>query len=156
MYFWFLTDLFLLIKFWNFNKQLERLEKGKWEMGNGKNEKDKGKAADWKERLGVVYSTNPEFSYETGDESGPETLPPQQQNLRVMLDRKQRKGKEVTLILGFVGTDEDLKELARKLKTRLGTGGSAKDGEIIIQGDFRERVMEFLVSEKFKVKKAGG
>ena len=123
-------------------------------MGDGKRET--GNASDWKSRLGVVFSTNPEFSYNTGDEPGEETLPPQQQNLRVMLDRKQRKGKEVTLILGFVGTDEDLKELARKLKTRLGTGGSAKDGEIIIQGDFRDRVMEFLVSEKFKVKKAGG
>jgi translation initiation factor 1 len=73
-----------------------------------------------------------------------------------MLDRKQRKGKEVTLIKGFVGNEEELKELARKLKTKLGTGGSAKDGEVIIQGDFRERVMEFLISEKFKVKRSGG
>ena len=111
---------------------------------------------DWKSRLGVVYSTNPDFQYDKGEESGPETLPPQQQHLIVMLDRKQRKGKEVTLIKGFVGSEEDLKELSRKLKIKLGTGGSAKDGEIIIQGDFRERVMEFLVNEKFKVKKSGG
>ena len=111
---------------------------------------------EWKSRLGVVYSTNPDFQYDKGEESKPETLPPQQQHLIVMLDRKQRKGKEVTLIKGFVGSEEDLKELSRKLKIKLGTGGSAKDGEIIIQGDFRERVMEFLVNEKFKVKKSGG
>jgi translation initiation factor 1 len=111
---------------------------------------------DWKSRLGVVYSTNPDYQYDSGEAPETETLPPQKQNLIVMLDRKQRKGKEVTLIKGFVGNEEDLKELARRLKTKLGTGGSAKDGEIIIQGDFRERVMEFLVSEKYKVKKSGG
>lgn len=111
---------------------------------------------DWKSRLGVVYSTNPDFQYDTGEEKGQETLPPPQQNLIVMLDRKQRKGKEVTLIKGFAGKEEDLKELARRIKTKLGTGGSAKDGEIIIQGDFRERVMELLVAEKYKVKRSGG
>ena len=113
-------------------------------------------ANDWKARLGVVYSTNPDFHYNTGSEPETSSLPPQQQTLTVMLDRKQRKGKEVTLITGFVGTEEDLKELARKLKTRLGTGGSAKDGEIIIQGDFRDRVMEYLSAEKYRVKRSGG
>jgi translation initiation factor 1 len=111
---------------------------------------------DWKARLGVVYSTNPDYHYETGDKQEAVSLPPQQQNLIVMLDKKQRKGKEVTLIKGFSGSEDDLKELARKLKTKLGTGGSAKDGEIIIQGDFRDRVMEFLLGEKFKVKRSGG
>lgn len=111
---------------------------------------------DWKSRLGVVYSTNPDFQYNNIEEPEMETLPPEQQKLIVMLDRKQRKGNEVTLIRGFVGTEEDLKELARRLKTKLGTGGSAKDGEVIIQGDFRDRVMEFLISEKYKVKKSGG
>jgi translation initiation factor 1 len=112
--------------------------------------------SDWKSRLGVVYSTNPDFHYDKDGEPEQDTLPPQQQNLIVMLDRKKRAGKEVTLIKGFIGSEDDLTELARKLKTKLGTGGSAKDGEIIIQGDFRERVMAWLISEKFKVKKAGG
>ncbi len=119
-------------------------------------DRETGKATDWKARLGIVYSTNPEFHYDTGEEKEGETLPPGQQNLTVMLDRKQRKGKEVTLIKGFAGTEVDLKELARKLKTKLGTGGTAKDGEIIIQGDFRDKVMEILVSEKYKVKRSGG
>jgi translation initiation factor 1 len=112
--------------------------------------------SDWKSRLGVVYSTNPDFRYDKDGEPEQQTLPPQQQNLIVMLDRKKRAGKEVTLIKGFIGSEDDLTELARKLKTKLGTGGSAKEGEIIIQGDFRERVMAWLISEKFKVKKAGG
>jgi len=111
---------------------------------------------DWKDRLGIVYSTNPDFVFDTDDKDNKETLPPQQQNLVVSLDRKQRKGKSVTLIRGYTGSEEDLKELAKKLKTRFGVGGSAKDGEIIIQGDFVQRVMEYLAAEQYKVKRSGG
>ncbi len=112
-------------------------------------------ANDWKDRLGMVYSTNPDFKYETENEEE-KTLPPQQQMLIVMLDRKKRKGKSVTLVTGFVGDEDDLKELGKMLKTKCGVGGSVKDGEILIQGDFRERVMELLKAEGYKVKRSGG
>ena len=111
---------------------------------------------DWKERLGVVFSTNPEFDYDKESEAEEETLPSQQQNLRVMLDKKQRKGKKVTLVTGFVGSTDDLKTLGKLLKTKCGVGGSAKDGEIIIQGDFRDKVVEILQKEGYKVKRSGG
>lgn len=111
---------------------------------------------DWKSRLGMVYSTDPNFRYQTQEEPLVETLPVDRQELRVWLDRKQRAGKQVTLVRGFVGSDEDLRELARLLKSRCGVGGTAKDGEIVIQGDFRDRVVDILLREGYKAKKAGG
>ena len=111
---------------------------------------------DWKARLGMVYSTDPNFKYDTEEAPQTETLAPERQDLRVWLDRKQRGGKTVTLVKGFVGSDTDLGELARLLKTRCGVGGAAKDGEIIIQGDHRDRVVEILTKAGYKCKKAGG
>jgi len=111
---------------------------------------------DWKKRLGMVYSTNPDFEYEKENEPEEETLPTQQQNLKVSIDRKKRKGKSVTLVTGFVGSEDDLKDLGKMLKTKCGVGGTVKDGEILIQGEFRERVMELLNAEGYKVKKSGG
>lgn len=99
---------------------------------------------DWKSRLGVVYSTNPDFQYQTEGPQEEETLPPAKQRLIVGIDRRNRGGKQVTLVSGFVGKAEDLKELGRALKTKLGVGGSAKDGEITIQGDFRDKVVSIL------------
>lgn len=109
-----------------------------------------------KERLNVVYSTNPDFNYQFSEDEEQETLPAAQQLLYVSLDRKQRGGKEVTLVEGFVGSGDDLKELGKLLKSKCGVGGSAKDGEIIVQGSFRDKVMEILVKEGYKVKRKGG
>lgn len=104
----------------------------------------------------MVYSTNPDYKYETGKEEGSETPEPARQDLRVWLDRKSRAGKQVTLVKGFVGSDDDLRALASMLKGKCGVGGSAKDGEIIIQGDFRDRILDILVKAGYKAKKAGG
>jgi translation initiation factor 1 len=109
-----------------------------------------------KEKLNF-YSTDPEFVWKDGEEEIVETLPAQQQKLRVQIDRKQRGGKEVTLITGFIGTEEDLETLGKTLKTKCGVGGSAKDGEIIIQGNQVEKVLTILIELGYKnSKKSGG
>lgn len=105
-----------------------------------------------KNRINVVYSTNPDFNYEYEQQEEEETLAPEKQNLRVIIDSKQRKGKTVTLVQGFVGTEEDLKELAKLLKNKCGTGGSAKDGEILIQGDVKDKVIAILRENKYRAK----
>lgn len=110
---------------------------------------------DWKARLGMVYSTDPGFNYDKTSGEEQETRLAAQQDLRVWLDRKQRAGKVVTLVKGFVGRDADLQELARLLKTKCGVGGTAKQGEIIIQGDHRDRVFDILVNSGYRCKKAG-
>ena len=107
------------------------------------------KNKDWKERLNIVYSTNPDYQYQTEQEEEPDTLPAAQQKLRVQLDRRNRGGKTVTLVTGFIGTDEDLKALGKLLKSKCGVGGSAKDGEIIVQGDFKQKVIDLLKQEGF-------
>ena len=108
---------------------------------------------DWKKRLGVVFSTNPDFNYEEYVEEEPQTLEPSRQNLIVSIDRKGRGGKQVTLITGFIGTSEDLADLGRTLKVKCGVGGSAKDGEITIQGDFRDRVVALLKDMGYRAKR---
>ena len=108
---------------------------------------------DWKSRLGVVYSTNPDFQYETEANAEAETLPPGKQRLLVTIDRRNRGGKQVTLVTGFVGTADDLKELGKTLKTRCGVGGSAKDGEITVQGDFRDKVVALLKEMGYNAKR---
>ncbi len=111
--------------------------------------------SDWKARLGMVYSTDPDYEYDTDAEPEPETLAPERQELRVWLDRKQRGGKTVTLVRGFAGRADDLAELARMLKQKCGVGGTAKEGEIIIQGDHRDRVVAILTAAGYRCKKAG-
>lgn len=110
---------------------------------------------DWKERLGVVFSTNPDYQYTTSDDSEPTTLSPSQQNLRIWLDRL-KGGRVATVVRGFVGRQEALAELGKELKKSCGVGGTAKDGEIIIQGDHRDRVMELLTKAGYRCKRSGG
>lgn len=101
---------------------------------------------DWKDRLGVVYSTNPDYNYDYGQEQEPELLPDNIQKLRVRIEKNCRGGKTATVITGFIGPQDNLKELARRLKTALGVGGSAKDNQIIIQGEMKDRVVSLLKS----------
>lgn len=109
-----------------------------------------------KEKLNIVYSTNPNFSYQYEEEEEQETLPKNQQLLYVSIDRKQRAGKEVTLIEGFIGSEEDLKDLGKILKSKCGVGGTVKDGEILIQGNFRDKIVELLQKDGYQVKRKGG
>ena len=107
------------------------------------------KRNDWKDRLNVVYSTNPDFNYENIEEEEAETLPQNQQKLRVSMEKKGRGGKTVTLVKGFIGKEDDLKDLGKLLKTKCGVGGSVKEDEIIIQGDFKQRITELLKTEGY-------
>ena len=106
-----------------------------------------------KNRIDIVYSTNPDFQYRYDEMEEKATLLPAKQDLRVMLDKKNRSGKMVTLITGFVGTQDDLATLAKDLKTKCGVGGSAKDGEILVQGDFRDKILQMLQQKGYKAKK---
>lgn len=104
---------------------------------------------DWKDRLNIVYSTNPDFNYENGNMEEEETLSNDKQPLRISLDKRNRKGKAVTLITGFIGTTGDLETLGKLLKTKCGVGGSAKGGEIIVQGDLCDKIFELLQKEGY-------
>ncbi len=109
-----------------------------------------------KERINIVYSTNPNFQFEEDSFDEAETLPNNQQKLYVSIDKKSRAGKEVTLIEGFVGLEEDLKELGKMLKSKCGVGGTVKDNEILIQGNFRDKIMQLLEKEGYRVVRKGG
>lgn len=108
-----------------------------------------------KNRNGIVYSTNPDFEYQSDEQSEAETLPPAQQNLKIWLV-KLGGNKVVTAIRGFIGTDADLAELGKQLKAACGSGGSTKDDEILVQGDHRDKVLTWLTNKGYKAKKAGG
>jgi translation initiation factor 1 len=109
-----------------------------------------------KEKLNVVYSTNPDFNYQFEEEEETETLSKNQQKLYVSIDKKQRGGKEVTLVEGFIGSEENLKELGKFLKSKCGVGGTVKEMEILIQGNFKDKIADLLLKEGYSVKKKGG
>ncbi|MBM3167771.1 MAG: translation initiation factor [Bacteroidetes bacterium] len=114
------------------------------------------KSNDWKKREGIVYSTANHFEYSIDLGHSEDTLPPSEQKLRILLDKKSRAGKQVTLVEGFVGSEEDLKELGKLLKNKCGVGGTVKDGEILIQGDHRDKILQVLEQAGYKAKKVGG
>jgi len=116
---------------------------------------DMAKKNDWKKREGIVYSTESEFSYQYQKPEESDTLPPGQQNLRVSLDKSGRAGKQVTLISGFTGTEKDLDSLAKILKSKCGVGGSVKEGNVLIQGDLRDKVVQILQAQGYKTKRSG-
>ncbi len=110
-----------------------------------------------KNLINVVYSTNPNFQYQQNEDEEQHTLSSSQQKLYVSIDKKQRAGKEVTLVEGFVGTEEDLKDLGKLLKSKCGVGGTVKDGEILIQGNFKDKIFDLLIKERYsQTKKKGG
>jgi len=109
-----------------------------------------------KKKTNIVYSTNPDYSYDDEEDDVEETLEPGDQNLYVSIDRKQRGGKEVTLVEGFIGDMDDLKNLGKLLKSKCGVGGAVKDGNILIQGKFKDKVYDLLMGEGYRVKKKGG
>lgn len=110
---------------------------------------------DWKKRDGIVFSTNTDFDYSYQQSEEQATLPPRQQDLRVELDKSMRAGKQVTLVTGFVGSSADLESLGKMLKSKCGVGGSVKDGQVIIQGDHRDKIVSILVKENYKAKRKG-
>lgn len=113
------------------------------------------KSNDWKKREGVVYSTSTDFEFNYSQSNIPATLPKQKQNLKVLLDKSMRAGKQVTLVTGFVGIPEDLEKMGKMLKSKCGVGGSVKDGEILIQGDHRDKIVQLLIKEGYKAKRSG-
>jgi translation initiation factor 1 len=109
-----------------------------------------------KKNGGMVFSTDPDFNYDSFSEEEVESLPNNKQDLRIFLDKKNRAGKAVSIVSGYIGKYEDLNALGSLLKKLCGVGGSVKDGEVIIQGDFRDKILAYLIKEGYKAKKAGG
>lgn len=103
----------------------------------------------------MVYSTDPSFEYDLGNEASQQSIAPSKQSLRVALDKRNRGGKMVTLVADFRGPEEELKELGKLLKTKCGVGGSVKDGQIIIQGDFRDKILAELLAKGYKARRIG-